>query len=536
MSPCTVSGSAQLFGRVALAPAMPHELLGVERVPAGPLERARRCIVGVEQPSARAARARVCAVSSSESGDSESVRRVRLAAAPARPPREQLRPGRADDEQRHAARPVGEVVDEVEQRRRRPSAGPRRRARAAAARRAPRGSAARPRTPRSRRSRAGCRRRLEPDERPQVALDPRHVRRRRRRAPRRVSRSFSPPPARVVGLEDARLRLDHLAERPEASRPRRTGANGPAASRSARRRARRRWKSSQTSRLLPMPGTPTSVTSCGSRSRRTRSSASARSVELALAPDERRAPDLAHVDAEARPSPRSASQTRTGSALPLASTGAASRVLDRALGRAVRRLVDEDAVHRRGRLQPRRRVDDVARGHALARLRPRIERDERLAGRDRRSGPRASPSSASAHSRIASAARTARSGSSSCATGAPKSAMTASPMNFSTVPPKRSSSARTRAWYGREQRAHVLRVEPLGVRGGADEVAEEHGHDLALLAGHRRFAVQGQRTHRRSGSPRDSPARNSGTSPWAQRTAATCPSRGSPSRRRGSSR
>ena len=61
---------------------------------------------------------------------------------------------------------------------------------------------------------------------------------------------------------------------------------------------------------------------------------------------------------------------------------------------------------------------------------------------------RSSRSSSSANSRIASAARTARSGSSSCAVGAPKSAMTASPMNFSTVPPWRSSSARTRSWYG----------------------------------------------------------------------------------------
>ena len=50
-----------------------------------------------------------------------------------------------------------------------------------------------------------------------------------------------------------------------------------------------------------------------------------------------------------------------------------------------------------------------------------------------------SPSSA-IQSRIASAARTARSGSSSRVTGAPKSAITASPMNFSTVPPQRSSS------------------------------------------------------------------------------------------------
>ena len=59
---------------------------------------------------------------------------------------------------------------------------------------------------------------------------------------------------------------------------------------------------------------------------------------------------------------------------------------------------------------------------------------------------RTSMPSSVAHSRIASAARIERSGSSSCATGAPKIAMAASPMNFSTVPPWRSSSARTRAW------------------------------------------------------------------------------------------
>ena len=38
-------------------------------------------------------------------------------------------------------------------------------------------------------------------------------------------------------------------------------------------------------------------------------------------------------------------------------------------------------------------------------------------------------------SRILNPARTARSASSSCATGAPKTAITASPTNFSTVPP-----------------------------------------------------------------------------------------------------
>ena len=59
--------------------------------------------------------------------------------------------------------------------------------------------------------------------------------------------------------------------------------------------------------------------------------------------------------------------------------------------------------------------------------------------------------------------------------------MTASPMNFSTVPPCRSSSLRTRSWYGREDGPHLLRVELLGSRGEADEVAEEDGDDLALL-------------------------------------------------------
>ncbi|MDQ2909565.1 MAG: hypothetical protein M3R39_00840 [Actinomycetota bacterium] len=44
------------------------------------------------------------------------------------------------------------------------------------------------------------------------------------------------------------------------------------------------------------------------------------------------------------------------------------------------------------------------------------------------------PSSGSA-SRISTAARTARNASSSCNTGTPNTAITASPMNFSTVPP-----------------------------------------------------------------------------------------------------
>ena len=51
-----------------------------------------------------------------------------------------------------------------------------------------------------------------------------------------------------------------------------------------------------------------------------------------------------------------------------------------------------------------------------------------------------------AAARIANAERTARSGSSSCETGAPKSPITASPMNFSTEPPCDSSSVLKRSW------------------------------------------------------------------------------------------
>ena len=48
-------------------------------------------------------------------------------------------------------------------------------------------------------------------------------------------------------------------------------------------------------------------------------------------------------------------------------------------------------------------------------------------------------------SRIAIAVRTARSASSSWAIGAPNTAITASPMNFSTVPPRFSICSRSRA-------------------------------------------------------------------------------------------
>ena len=80
--------------------------------------------------------------------------------------------GRDEDEQRHAARPVGQVVDEVEQSRRRPSGDPRRRGRADSTRRSPRRIASRRRTPRSGRLRLGVASPAQPRQRPQVTFDP----------------------------------------------------------------------------------------------------------------------------------------------------------------------------------------------------------------------------------------------------------------------------------------------------------------------------------------------------------------------------
>ena len=93
-----------------------------------------------------------------------------------------------------------------------------------------------------------------------------------------------------------------------------------------------------------------------------------------------------------------------------------------------------------------------------------------------------SPCSAIA-ARISAAARTARSASSSCETGMPKTAMTASPTNFSTEPPCRSRIDAKILEVAAHPRAQRLGVGRLAERRRADEVAEEDRDDLALLAG-----------------------------------------------------
>ena len=93
--------------------------------------------------------------------------------------------------------------------------------------------------------------------------------------------------------------------------------------------------------------------------------------------------------------------------------------------------------------------------------------------------PTSSPSVDTAATR-SSAARTARSASSSVAVGVPHTAMTASPMNFSTVPPYSSISLPAGVEVAGEEFAHLLWVAALGERREADEVGEEDGDEPTL--------------------------------------------------------
>ena len=83
-------------------------------------------------------------------------------------------------------------------------------------------------------------------------------------------------------------------------------------------------------------------------------------------------------------------------------------------------------------------------GGVLALLDPRVERDQRLAGRDADVDLQVSVGGELLTDRRRGPGGTL--GSSSCETGAPKIAITASPTNFATVPPCRSRTERRWAW------------------------------------------------------------------------------------------
>ena len=174
-----------------------------------------------------------------------------------------------------------------------------------------------------------------------------------------------------------------------------------------------------------------------------------------------------------------------------------------ALGRDRSELLVDDRLLRSpdACLRPRpppsreRRPRDVRRCSSCPRSRtPRPSEDRRRDGRapprcSPRSGPRCRGRRLRCLRMIRSAARTARSGSSSWASGTPNTPTTASPMNFSTTPPWDSIRLPADRLVVAEQTGDVFGVQALPQRGGADEVAEQSGDDLALLADRGRFEL-----------------------------------------------
>ena len=174
----------------------------------------------------------------------------------------QLRAGGAEEKQRHALRPVGEVLEEGEQRLVGPVQVLEHEHRLPPVRPRTRGSAARPRTtPPARPARAAA-----PTSGSEPGLQPGDVRvvlgQRLLELGRRLLGR--------VGLEDPALRLHDLAERPERDPvPVGKAASLPPADET--RLVVEVAKSSAHRRLLPTPGSPTIVTSwqercCAARS------------------------------------------------------------------------------------------------------------------------------------------------------------------------------------------------------------------------------------------------------------------------------
>jgi len=193
-----------------------------------------------------------------------------------------------------------------------------------------------------------------------------------------------------------------------------------------------------------MPGTPRSVRSWSERSSRTRASVVRSSSSSCRRPTSG-ASARRTTSTPSRDRARSASQAWMGSLFPLAATAPASPY---SMTCALARYVCSPA------RMPFTGAPACSRAAVLTTSPATIASpSDGRAPRLTSASPvltamrtwRWSPCS-TLQSRIASAARTARSGSSSCAAGAPKTAITASPTNFSTVPPNPSSSLRRRAW------------------------------------------------------------------------------------------
>ena len=236
----------------------PSELLGIERVASGVLEQPR-LQVGVER---RTAEERMQEPSGLFVGErrQQDRRRVHLSAAPTRPPGEELGASGREHQDRDAARPLDQVVHEVEEHvvgpvqvledeNERSLVGDRLEQAAPGGKRlvAP----------------VACPRivGLEPDERAYIALDPAGVGRivdeplhgLTELLPSLLAPSDSRIPACALTISRSAQKVTPSPYGSERPWRQKTSPCSPVSI---------VWKSSKTSRLLPIPGTPTSVTSC----------------------------------------------------------------------------------------------------------------------------------------------------------------------------------------------------------------------------------------------------------------------------------
>ena len=160
-------------------------------------------------------------------------------------------------------------------------------------------------------------------------------------------------------------------------------------------------------------------------------------------------------------------------------------------GRSVGGLVRQDAVDRRGRLQARRGVDDIARCHPRAVSRTRIQRDECLPGRD--ADTQLDP--------VLDGIVTDRQRGTDGALGIVLSRDRRTEQRHHRIADEfLDGSAVTlelvaqAGVIGRQDRLDVFRIEPFGTCREPDEIAEHDRHDLAFLA-RRRADVKRRPAH-----------------------------------------
>ena len=300
-------------------------------------------------------------------------RRVHLAASPPSAAGDELGAGGAEDEQRHPACPLGQVVDEVEQ-----SLVGEVQVLEDRDQRARLGERLEEAAPGGERLLTGARELLvglEADERAEVTLEPHDLGgvgdMRLDRVEQLGRRALG-----IVALEDPGLGFHDLGQRPEAD----ALAVGQALPLEPAEQLRLLLEGSEELENEPALADPRHA----DERDELRLTLLAHSRDggdegrqVAVPADER--PELAKVHAQSR---REHLPGRLCLRRDLQLDGRRLAVVDRSLGRAIGRLVDQDRVDSRRSLEPCGRVDHVAGGAQVARLGAGSEPGERLAGRD----------------------------------------------------------------------------------------------------------------------------------------------------------